>query len=172
MAVSKKVLAHLKAGKIKFDVVEHRKVYTAYDLAQTLGEKLEKVGKAVLVEAELPKLQKKGKSYFVLVLPASYRVDLKKLKKELKAKSAALAPERVMKKFGIKAGELTPFGAIHKLEVLLDKGLLKGKEILLSAGSFTDSVRLKVKDLHRLEKARLVSAGAKAPAKKKAKKKK
>ena len=172
MAVSKKVLTHLKAGKVKFDVVEHRKVYTAYDLAQTLGEKLEKIGKAVLVEAELPKLQKKGKNYFVLVLPASYRVDLKKLKKELKAKSAALAPERVMKKFGIKAGELTPFGAIHKLEVLLDKGLLKGKEVLLSAGSFTDSVRLKVKDLHKLEKARLVSASAKAPAKKKTKKKK
>lgn len=173
MAVSKKVLTHLKAGKVKFDVVEHKKVFTAYDLAQTLGEKLEKIGKALLIEAELPKVQKKGKNYFVLVLPASYRVDLAKLKKELKAKSAALSPEKAMKKLGIKTGELTPFGAIHKLEVLLDKGLLKTKEVLLSGGSFTDSVRLKVKDLHKLEKARLVSAGAKAKAKKaKAKKRK
>jgi len=166
MAISKKVLTHLKVGKVKFDIVEHRKVYTAYDLAQTLGEKLEKIGKALLIEAELPKVQKKGKNYFVLVLPASYRVDLQKLKKELKAKRASLSPERVMKKLGIKAGELTPFGAIHKLEVLLDKGLLKAKDVFLSGGSLTDSVRLKVKDLHKLEKARLVSVGKKVKVKK------
>lgn len=172
MAIPKKVLTHLKAGKVKFDVVEHKKVYTAYDLAQTLGEKLEKIGKTLLVQAELPKVQKKGKNYFVLVLPASYRMDLAKLKKELKTKSAALAPERAMKKLGINPGELTPFGAVHKLEVLLDKGLLKAKVALFSAGSFTDSVRLKVKDLRRLERARLVSAGTKARAQKKAKKKK
>ncbi len=161
MAASKKILTHLQAGKAKFDVVEHKKVYTAYDLAQTLGEKLDKIGKTLLVELELPLLKKKGKNYFVLVLPASYRVDLQKLKKELKAKSAALAPERVMKKLGIKPGELTPFGSVHKLEVLLDKGLLKAKEALLSAGTLTDSVRMKVKDLHKLEGARLVSAGKK-----------
>ncbi|MBI2098876.1 YbaK/EbsC family protein [Candidatus Uhrbacteria bacterium] len=171
MAASKKILTHLKAGKVKFDVVEHKKVYTAYDLARTLGEKLEKIAKTLLVEAELPKLQKKGKNYFVVVLPASYRLDLQKLKKELKAKSAVLAPERVMKKFGIKPGELTPFGSLHKLEVLLDKGLAKTKEVILSAGSLTDAVRMKVKDLHKLEGARLVGAGAKIAAKKAKKRK-
>ncbi len=172
MAASKKILTHLKAGKTKFEVVEHKKVYTAYDLAQTLGEKLDKIAKTLLVEVDLPKVQKKGKNYFVVVLPASYRLDLLKLKKELKAKSAALAPERIMKKLGIEPGELTPFGSLHKLEVLLDKALLKAKEALVSAGSLTDSVRVKVKDLHKLEKARLISAGKKSSAKKKGKKKK
>lgn len=171
MAASKKILTHLKAGKATFEIVEHKKVYTAYDLARTLGEKLDKIAKTLLVEVELPKV-KKGKNYFVVVLPASYRLDLQKLKKELKAKSAALAPERIMKKLGIEPGELTPFGSLHNLEVLLDRGLLKAREAILSAGSLTDAVRMKVKDLHKLEKAKLVRAGKKLILKKPAKKKK
>lgn len=172
MSASKKVLSYLQAGKTKFEVIEHKKVYTAYDLAATIGEKLNKIAKTLLVEVELPKVQKKGKNYFVVVLPASYRLDLQKLKKELKARSAALAPERVMKKLGIEPGELTPFGSLHKLEVLLDRGLLKAKEIILSAGSVTEAVRMKVKDLHKLEKAKFVRAGKKLILKKPVKKKK
>lgn len=169
MSASKKVLSYLKAGKTKFEIIEHKKVYTAYDLAATLGEKLNKIAKTLLVEVELPKMQKKGKHYFVVVLPASYRLDLQKLKKELKAKSAILAPERIMKKLGIEPGELTPFGSLHKLEVLLDRGLLKAKEAIMTAGSLTEAIRMRVKDLHKLEKARLVVAGKKVPAIKKKK---
>lgn len=182
MAVSKKLLKHLEAKGVKFDVVEHKKVYTAYDLAQTLGEKLEKIGKSLLVQVELPALKKKGKKHFVVVVPASYQVDLKKIEKALKAKKAELAPEKVLKKLGIKPGALVPFGSFHKLEVLLDKTLLNAKDIILSAGSFTDSLRMKTKDLHKIEDALVAAIGIKvtkgkpkkkkvAPKKKTAKKK-
>lgn len=161
MTIPKKVLAHLEAHGIKFDVVEHKKVFTAYDLAQTLGHKLEKIGKTLLVKADIPELKKKGKNYFVVVLPASYRVDLKKVEKFLKAKKAEIVPEKIFKKLGIKPGALVPFGSLHKFEVLLDKSLLKAEKVLLNAGSYTESLRMKAKDLHKLENAVVAAIGMK-----------
>jgi len=161
MAVSKKIVKHLEKNKVRFDIVEHKKVYTAYDLAQTLGEKLEKIGKSLLVQVDLPELKKKSKKHFVVIVPASYQVDLKKVGKALKAKTVELAPEKVLKKLGIKPGALTSFGSLHKIEVLIDKTLLKTKDVILSAGSFTDSLRMKSKDLHKLENALVAAVGIK-----------
>lgn len=176
MSVPKKILKHLEVNKVKFDVVKHKKVYTAYDLAQTLGEKLEKIGKSLLVKVDLPQVKKKGENYFVIVVPASYHVDLKKVEKALKAKKAELVPEKIFKKLGIKPGAVIPFGKLQKAEVLLDKALLKTKDVILSAGSFTDSLRMKVKDLHKLEDAVVAAVGVKVtkgkPKKKPAAKKK
>lgn len=171
MAISKKVLAHLEANNVKFDVVQHKKVYTAYDLAQTLGEKLEKIGKSLLVQVDLPELKKKGKKHFVVIVPASYQIDLKKIEKALKAKKAELAPEKIFKKLGIKPGALIPFKKVHKAEVILDKALLKTKDFILGAGSFTESLRMKVKDFHKLEDAIVATVGVKKNKKKTVKKK-
>ncbi len=152
MPVPKKITLHLAKNKVKFDVVEHKKVYTAYDLAQTLGEEIGKIAKSLLVEAELPTVKKKAKNYYVVVVPASYRVDLEKVKKALKATRTALAPERVMKRLGIEPGALSPFGSLKGLGVLVDKALLKTEKALVGAESFTESVRMRVKDLVKLEK--------------------
>lgn len=165
MAISKKILDHLNLNKVKFNVVEHKKVFTAFDLAQTLGEKLEKIGKSLLVQVELPALKKKGKNYFVLVLPASYRVDFEKVKKVLKATKVEMVPEKVFKKLGIEPGAMIPFGSLHKAEVLMDKALLKARDTIFSAGNFTESLRLKTKDLHKLENALVAAIGVKIKSK-------
>ncbi|MFN3301838.1 MAG: aminoacyl-tRNA deacylase [Patescibacteria group bacterium] len=146
MAIPKKLLNYLKKNKVKFEHVVHKTVYTAYDLAQTLKEKLDKIAKSVVIKTD--------KGYALLVLPASRLADLKKIKKALKAKKIEIAKEGVMKSFfKIKPGTITPFATLHKkVPLLIDKALLKAKEILVSAGSYTDSLRLKVKDFLNLEK--------------------
>ena len=63
MAVSKKVLSYLDGKKISYEIVPHKKVFTAYDLAQTLGEELNKIAKTLLVKVELPQLKKKVSDY-------------------------------------------------------------------------------------------------------------
>ena len=181
MPLNKKIRIHLGKKNVKFDVVEHKKVFTAYDLAQTLGEKLDSIAKTLLVEAEIPSIEKKGKNYFVVVVPASYRVELAKVKKALKAKRVALAPEKVMAKLGIQPGALSPFGSLRGLGVVLDKALLKTKQAIVGAESFTESLRMQVKDLMKLENPVVGSIGkrntlklqkkpGKKPAKKAAKK--
>jgi len=162
MTISKKIKLHLGKKNVKFDVVEHKKVFTAYDLAQTLGEKLDNIAKTLLVEVDLPQLKKKGKNYFVVVVPASYRVELNNVKKALKASRVALAPEKVMAKLGIEPGALSPFGSLRGLGVVLDKTLLKTKQAIVGAESFTESLRMKVKDLVKAEGPVIGSVGKKS----------
>lgn len=161
MAVPKTITKHLESKKIKFEIVPHRTVFTAYDLAQTLGEKLDSIAKTLLLKVEFPKLTKKEPGYYILAVPASYQADFKKVKKVLKALKVELAPEQVMKKLGIEPGTLTPFGSMHKVELLLDKSLGSVRDVLVRAGSHTESIRMKVKDLHKLEQPMVGSFGVK-----------
>lgn len=144
--IPKKILSYLDKNKVKYDVLKHKTVYTTFDLAATLGEEMKKIAKTLLVKAD--------KKYILVVLPAHYRVDLNKVKKLLKSAKAELAPEKVMEKlFHVKPGAITPFGGLHKIETYVDKALLKTEKAIVNAGSFTESLRLKMKDLHKLEKA-------------------
>lgn len=168
MSIPKKILNHLDKNKIKYKVVPHKKVYTAYDLAETLREDLKNIAKTLFVKAD--------KKYYLVVLPANYQLDLTKLKKSLKAKKAELVNEKTIQKIlKIKPGAITPFGSMHELEVLVDKTFNKIKEMLVGAGSFTESLRLKTRDFLKTEEPLLVSIGAvkkRKPLKKKTIKKK
>lgn len=152
MAISKQIASHLKKNKIKFEIVPHKTVYTAYDLAATLGENLDRIVKTLLLRIEFPKVTKKKPGYYVVALPASMQADFGKIKKQLGALKVELAPERVMKKLGIEPGTLPPLGSLHKLELLLDKSLSRVQKILMRAGSLTESVRLNMRELHKIEK--------------------
>jgi prolyl-tRNA editing enzyme YbaK/EbsC (Cys-tRNA(Pro) deacylase) len=156
MAANKKILLHLGKKDVAFEVVKHRKVFTAYDLAQTVGEELDKIAKALLVKVELPDVKKKDQRHYVVIVPASYHLDLAKIKKQLKATKVEIAPERVMKKLGIEPGAISPFGSVRGLGVAVDKSLLKGKEMIVGAESFTESIRLKVKDFIKAEEEAVI----------------
>lgn len=161
MPVSKSLIKYLDKTHIKYEVVPHKKVYTAYDLAQTLGEKLDGIAKTLLVKIDLPNVEKKGK-YFILIIPASYRANFGKIKKALKASKVEIALEKKLKDLHLNPGAITPFGGYHKLEILMDKALLKVKEVLVSAGAHTEALRVRVKDLHEKEKVTVGDFGDKA----------
>ncbi|MBI5037235.1 MAG: YbaK/EbsC family protein [Candidatus Kerfeldbacteria bacterium] len=151
MALSKKVITMLEKGKAAFEVVEHRTVYTAYDLAQTLKMKMQEIAKTLLVKVD--------SAYYLVVIPAHYKLDLPKVKKLFKAKKVQIAREGEMKKkFNVKPGAITAFGTVHKVGVVMDKALLKAQRALFGAGSFTESVRMKVKDYMKLEGDNLQTA--------------
>jgi prolyl-tRNA editing enzyme YbaK/EbsC (Cys-tRNA(Pro) deacylase) len=169
---SKKITLHLGKQKLAFEIVKHRKVYTAYDLAQTAGEKLENVAKTLLVKVQLPGLKKNEDRYYTVVVPASYYVELGKLKKLLKAKKIELVFEKGMKKLGIEPGALTPFGSLRGYATVVDKALLKSKTALMGAESFTEHLRMKVKDFVKSEHPILGAFGKKNTMKLQAKPKK
>jgi len=163
MSVPKQVIAHLKNNRVAFEVVPHKTVYTAYDLAQTLGEELGNIAKTLLVKVELPKVSKGGKRYYVVAVPASYRVDLKAVQKYLKSAKAVLADEKEMVKLGMKAGAGTPFVSMYKdVGLIVDKSLEKATKGLVRAESLTESLRMKIKDLIKSEGALVAKVGSKA----------
>ncbi len=155
MPIPKRITDYLNKNKVKYEVLAHRTVFTAYDLANTLKKKLNEITKTLMIKAD--------KDYILVVLPASKRLDLKKIKKFLKAKKVEICKEGLMKKvFKVKPGAITPFGSLHKTSVLVDKTLVKTNEVIMGAGSFTESLRLKIKDYLKLEEAKLGSFGEKA----------
>ncbi|MBN1585254.1 YbaK/EbsC family protein [Candidatus Uhrbacteria bacterium] len=159
---SREITVHLGKKGIKFDVVEHRKVFTAYDLAQTLGTKLDDIAKTLLVEVELPELGKKKRGHYVVVLSASYRLNLEKLKKALKASKIGIATEKAMLKLGMAPGALTPFGSLRNFGVVVDRNLLRTQKVLVGAESFIESLRMRTRDLVKSEGATVGLIGDRA----------
>lgn len=146
MAIAKRVISYLEKNKIKFQIVQHRTVYTAHDVAATLHIKDSEIAKNLLIRA--------GKDYIVAVLPAHRNVDLKKIATLAGVKKADLPKERVMKtKFKVKPGALSAFGGVYKLPVYVDRALLKQKKVFFSGGSFEQSVQMSPKAFVKLENA-------------------
>jgi len=155
MPIPKKVEGYLKKAQVKFEGVGHKTVYTAYDLAQTLKKDLKEIAKTLVVKAD--------NTYKLVVVPAAARLDLKKLKKALGVKSLSIIDEKTMARvFKVKPGKISAFGALHKVGTVVDKSLLKAKEAIFQAGTFTDSVKMKVKDFVKIEKAQLADFAQKA----------
>src|SRR3990167_10392694 len=122
MALPKHVKIYLDKKKAKYDTLAHKTVYTAYDAAQTLRRELNEIAKSLLIATD--------KAYIIAVVPAHMRIDLGKLKKALKAKKVSIPNEKIMVKiFKVKPGAMTAFGGLHKVEVVVDKSLLKTKDI-------------------------------------------
>jgi len=154
MATPQNVKKYLDSKGIKYEEIAHKTVYTAYDAAQTLKKELKEVAKNLLVQAD--------KTFVLVIVSADKKVDLKKLKKALKAKNVKIPGEEVMVKvLKIKPGAVSSFGKLHQLETVVDKALLKTKKVLLSTGSFTDSVLMKAKDFIQLEEAKLADVAMK-----------
>lgn len=149
MPVPKKIQNYLDKKNAKYAIVTHRKVYTAYDAAQTMKKKLDEIVKNLLI--------KTNKGFAVVVLPASKNINLDKLKKIMEKqglgiKTVKIPKEKEMvKEFKIKAGALPAFGSILKLPVYLDKSLQKVKKAVFPTGSFTDSVEMAIKEFEKLE---------------------
>jgi prolyl-tRNA editing enzyme YbaK/EbsC (Cys-tRNA(Pro) deacylase) len=155
MAIPAKTKKYLDQRLAKYDALSHRTVYTAYDLAQTLKRELKEIGKSLLIAAD--------RAYVIVVVPAHMRVDLKKLKKSLGAKKVSIPKESVMVKiFKVKPGALTAFGGLHNVEVVVDKSFDKAKDMIVGAGTFTDSVRVRVKDFIQMEQAKLADVAQRA----------
>ena len=176
--MDKKIQNLLDQQKIKFKLLEHRKVYTAFNEAETQHVDPKTVAKTVLIKLSknLDANQHPGFTAlnFVLVtVPAKKRVDLKKIAKaindrqaknyktlrkanpKLKAPAvvaAKLAGEKdITQQLKTKVGLLHPFGSIFKLPALLDKSLVKSKKFIVSAGSYTESLEITVKDYLKSE---------------------
>lgn len=147
MPIPKKVIKMLDDLRIKYNIIEHKTVYTAYDLANTLKEDLSSIAKTLIIKAD--------GSFILIILPASHKLDLVKLKKALGVKKIEIAKEKVMKEyFKVKLGAITPFGKMHKdIPVYIDRALTKTKKIIAGAGSFENSLHICLKDFLKATEA-------------------
>lgn len=153
MAISKKILDYLKKKKYKFEIIEHKTTYTAFDTAQTTQKKEKKVKPEEVVKALVVKVDK---DYLLALVPANKRLDKKKLlkiantlkkkNKEKPYKFLDLAKEAWMKKnIPGKVGATPAFREFLKLDIFIDNALAKQKNLYVGSGEYEYSIKLTAK---------------------------
>jgi len=157
--IPSKVKNYLDKSKTPYKVVDHKKVYTAFDAAQTLRVTLNKIVKSLMIKAD--------KDYYLVSLPANKNIDFSLLKTAVKimggtVKKIQIPNEKVLTKlFKIKPGTLTGFAKLHKVQAIVDKDLKKVKDVIVSGGSLTQSIGMKLNDYLNLEEPVIAPIGKK-----------
>ncbi len=153
--ISSQLAAYLAKNKYHYDIIEHRKTYTAWDTAQTEKVKPQTVAKALVIRTD--------DSYFVALVPAHRKIDKKKLlevvnkarkKQGLKLnKKVELAEESWMKKnIPGKLGAIAPFRAVLKCDIFMDRLLAKNRKAYFGSGEYTLSLLIPLKQYLKIEK--------------------
>jgi len=150
MAVIKSLKKFLEERKVKFEAKRHKEVYTAQEIAAATHTPGDSMAKVVVAKAK--------EGFFLAVLPASFRVDLKQLKSAVgSAGSISIATEKEFKALfpDCEVGAMPPFGSLYNLPVIADKSLAEDEVIAFNAGSHTDIIRMKFADYKSVEKPRI-----------------
>ena len=143
-----KIIELLNSKKIKYEHLTHDHVHTSEDAAKVRGTKIEQAAKAIVLKI---KNKKNERAFIQCVLQGSRKIDFKKLKKELNLKSVSMASaEEVLKLTNCTIGSVPPFGPMFNLETYLDEHVLSQDEIVFSAGTHNDSIKLKSRDYKEL----------------------
>lgn len=139
---------------IKYEILEHKTVYTAYDKAATLRVQERQVAKTLVVKLD--------KEIALAVVPACYNLDKNKLKQAVNAsrkkhdmkavKGVGFAKEQWMKKNikGIKVGAMPPLGNLFKMATFIDAKLLGNPKIIINSGDYRVSINITPADYKKL----------------------
>lgn len=151
------LIKYLESRKINPKILEHKTVYTAYDVANTLKRKVDEIIKSLLVKAG---------NYYIVCLPANQNLDFKKLQKAIegvvgkKVPAVQIPSEKMMAGLlKLRREGMSAFGGFHNLPVIAEKKLAKLKKAVFSTGSFNHSVEMEAKEFIKLENAVLGSFG-------------
>ena len=153
MAVSEQLKAFLRASKITYAAAKHPVVYTAQEIAAAQHVPGRQLAKCVLVIAD--------RGPVLAVLSAIARVDLKRLKALLRAKTLSIAKEADIKRSfpDVEVGAMSPFGNLYGVPVAVDRTLGASEEIVFNAGSHTDTIKMRYRDFAALVKPKTGAFG-------------
>ncbi len=144
MTILKNLKDYFEKNQVSYEVRFHQEVFTAQEIAAAQHVPGREMAKVVMVKAD-------GKMV-MLVLPASYRVELKKLKDVLDCKKVGMAKEKEFQDLfpDCEIGAMPPFGNLYNIEVWVDKVLTEDASIVFQAGNHIETVRIKYSDYVRL----------------------
>ena len=143
------VTESLERHGVPYEVVEHERTQTAAAEARAAGMPPADVAKTVVLRDQ--------EGVRLAVIPASHRLDLHKVKRELGSKGLRLVTEQEMAaEFAdFEVGAVPPFGPMfHALE-LVDERLLDHDRILCGGGDHEHGVLVDPHDVVRAGQARV-----------------
>ena len=145
-----KLKEFLDSHEVKYVTIQHSPAYTAQEIAAIAHIPGKQLAKTVMVKLD-------GKMAMA-VLPASYKVDLDRLKEAAGASTAKLASEQEFKDLfpGCEIGAMPPFGNLYGMEVVVAASLAEDEDIAFNAGSHSELIRLSYQDFEGLVEPKVV----------------
>jgi Ala-tRNA(Pro) deacylase len=141
----------LDQAAVRYELLRHAHTESATAEAEALGLAAADVAKTLAV--------KTPHGYLRAVLPASQRLDLRKLREFLGARKHEihLATEEDLRRDfpEFELGAVPPVGGSRPDLVIVDKRLAGRESLVLEAGSHEESVRIAAEDLVRIAGAQL-----------------
>ena len=141
---AQKVAQYLDSQKVKYVLIKHSPAFTAQEIAATAHIPGKELAKTVMVKLD--------GDMAMAVLPASYRVDFKGLKKLTGAKKVELASENEFQRLfpQCEIGAMPPFGNLYEMKVFVANPLPEDDEIAFNAGSHAELMKLHYADFAKL----------------------
>ncbi len=133
----------LDRNNVKYVNITHSTAYTAQEIAALTHIKGRDLAKTVIVKLDGVQA--------MAVLPASFHVDLERLRISVGAKEASLASEGEFRiRFpGCETGAMPPFGNLFQMPVYVDEILTHDQEISFNSGTHNELIRLALADFMR-----------------------
>ena len=150
----RQVKEFLDNNNVKYATITHSAAFTAQEIAALTHTKGRDFAKTVVISID--------GAMALAVLPASYQVDLNKLRERTGAAVIALASEAEFRsRFpGCETGAMPPFGNLYAMPVFLDESLRHEKDITFNAGSHHELIRMAYEDFKLLVKPQILNFAA------------
>lgn len=144
MSVSRKLKMYLDREHVHYDVLPHPEAFRAVAVAHALKTPEKEMAKVVIVKVE--------QRFVMAVLPASWQVDLHRLREVFATPHVRLATEDEFKDLfpDCEVGAMPPFGILYGLPVYVDRALTEDEEIVFQAGTHSEAIRMRYADFAAL----------------------
>jgi Ala-tRNA(Pro) deacylase len=144
MAAATWIENELKQRGVSYEEMHHREAYTAQEVAHQEHISGHRVAKVVVVNVDGRLVE--------LVLPASRRVNLDRVRELLRANEVRLATEEeICQTFtDCEVGAIPPLPHWQGIEVMMDRSMQVPGDIVFQAGTHRDAIRLRFDDWFRM----------------------
>lgn len=144
MPILKRLENLLKEHNISYRVYVHPEAYTAQEIAASMHISGKELAKSVMVKA--------NGHYVMAVMPASCKVDFKRLREVLKESDVKLANEAEFKNLfpDCEPGAEPPFGNLYNVETVVDRSLSEDEHIYFNAGNHYEAIEMGYRDFEEL----------------------
>ena len=144
MPIPQTVRTRLDREHVHYEVLSHSRAFGALQVARTLHVPEQQMAKVVIVKVDA--------RFVMTVLPASWNVDLSRLRIVFATQQVRLATEEEIKGLfpDCELGAMPPFGNLYGLPVYVDQSLAEDKEIVFQAGTHSEAIRMRYWDFASL----------------------
>lgn len=143
MAVAVTLQHFLEHNRIDYDLVKHPYADDSLGAAECAHIAPEKIAKCVILEDE--------GGYVMAVCPASHRIKLGKLYREINRRLDFASEDELADLFGdCVLGAIPPVGDAYDVEVVVDDGLFEGSDVYFEAGDHEELIHVSAEAFERL----------------------